>query len=75
MIKNYGQMQNTLKNYDMKNWSKSVEVGNRIDFKNQPFNPEVGQTSETKTFGDFFWSIRWQKLIIFKPTPIQRWKR
>jgi flagellar hook-basal body complex protein FliE len=53
MIKNYGQMQNTLKNYDMKNWSKSVEVGNRIDFKNQPFNPEVGQSSETKTFGDF----------------------
>ncbi len=53
MIKNYGQMQNTLKNYNMKNWSKSVEIGNRIDIKNQPFNPEVGQTGESKSFGEF----------------------
>lgn len=57
MIKNYGQMKNTLQNYNMKNWSKSVEVGNRINITNQPFNPEVGQANETsgtqKTFGDF----------------------
>jgi len=53
MIKNYGQMQNTFKNYNMKNWSKSVELGNKIDIKNQPFNPELKETSGQKTFGDF----------------------
>ena len=53
MIKNYGQMQNTLKNYNMKDWSKSVEIGNRIDIGNKPFNPEVGQADGKKTFGDF----------------------
>jgi flagellar hook-basal body complex protein FliE len=53
MIKNYGQMKNTLQNYNMKNWSKSVEVGNRINISNQPFTPEVGQAGGQKTFGDF----------------------
>lgn len=52
MIKSYGQMQNTLKNYDMKNWSKSVELGNRIDFRDQSFG-EVSSAPNSKTFGDF----------------------
>lgn len=51
MIKPYGQMQNTLKNYDMKNWSKSVELGNKIDFRDKSFG-EVSKP-DSKTFGEF----------------------
>jgi flagellar hook-basal body complex protein FliE len=51
MIKPYGQMQNTLKSYDMKNWSKSVELGNKVDFKDKSFG-EVNKP-DAKTFGDF----------------------
>tara|TARA_B100001971_G_C18268012_1_gene596300 strand:+ start:59372 stop:59722 length:351 start_codon:yes stop_codon:yes gene_type:complete len=50
MIKNFSQMQNTLKNYDVNNWSKSVEVGNRIDVRDK-FPTESAEGS--KTFGDF----------------------
>lgn len=50
MIKNFSQMQNTLKNYDVNNWSKSVEVGNRIT-PGDKF-PTDG-ASGSKTFGDF----------------------
>jgi flagellar hook-basal body complex protein FliE len=49
MIKNFSQIQNTLKNYDVNNWSKSVEVGNRIDTK-QGFQEKV---DGSKSFGDF----------------------
>lgn len=54
MIKSYGQMQNTLKNYDMKNWSKSVEIGNRLDFKSNPMEgtPEAGGDSFGKFLAD-----------------------
>ncbi len=52
MIKSYGQMQNTLKNYDMKNWSKSVELGNKIDFREKSFG-NVTSAPDSKTFGDF----------------------
>lgn len=52
MIKTYNQMQNTLKSANMKNWNKSVELGNRIDFRNSPLeNP--GQVDGGKTFGEF----------------------
>lgn len=50
MIKNFSQIQNTLKNYDVNNWSKSVEVGNRIDFKE---GNQIGGADGSKTFGDF----------------------
>lgn len=50
MIKNFSQIQNTLKNYDVNNWSKSVEVGNRIDARD---NFPAESTKDTKTFGDF----------------------
>lgn len=51
MIKSYGQMQNTLKNYDMKNWSKSVEIGNRLDFKSNPL--EGTNEASGDSFGKF----------------------
>lgn len=51
-IKSFGEMQNTLSTYDMKNWSKSVELGNRIDFGNE--NGGVDSLKEGgKTFGEF----------------------
>jgi len=52
MIKSYGQMQNTLKNYDMKNWSKSVEIGNRLDFKSNPMEG-TDAVSGGDSFGKF----------------------
>ena len=54
MIKNFSQVQNTLKNYDVNNWSKSVEVGNRIDSKsNFQTGSAAGSSEASKTFGDF----------------------
>ena len=50
MIKNFSQMQNTLKNYDVNNWSKSVEVGNRITPGD---NFPASGAKDSKTFGDF----------------------
>lgn len=49
MIKNFSQMQNTLKNYNVDNWSKSVEVGNRLNVKEGGNSNVEG----SKTFGDF----------------------
>jgi len=49
MIKNFSQIQNTLKSYDVNNWSKSAEVGNRINLK-EGMGKEV---DGSKTFGDF----------------------
>ncbi|MBY0518425.1 MAG: flagellar hook-basal body complex protein FliE [Bacteriovoracaceae bacterium] len=53
MIKNLGQLDQTLGLHDAKGWSKSV--GNNISdqFSNLE-NPEIGQTGEgAKTFGEF----------------------
>jgi flagellar hook-basal body complex protein FliE len=52
MIKGYGQMQNTLRNYDMQNWSKSVELKDHFDFKNSPVEG-MDPTKESKSFGQF----------------------
>lgn len=52
MIKTYSQMQNTLKSSNLKNWTKNVELGNRIDFNKAP-SENLGQTGETKSFGEF----------------------
>lgn len=52
MIKTYNQMQHTLKNTDMKNWSNKVELGNRIDFKNAPLDG-AKEPGEVKSFGQF----------------------
>lgn len=52
MIKTYSQMQNTLRNSNMNGWSKSVELGNRIDFNNAPVE-NLEPTGDGKSFGDF----------------------
>lgn len=52
-INNIGQMQNTLKNYKVDNWSKSVELGKSLDFKTSEM-PGINQTEGTgKSFGEF----------------------
>jgi flagellar hook-basal body complex protein FliE len=51
-IKGYSEMQNTLKNYGMRNWSSTAELSNRIDLK-APFNPEQGDAKDVKSFGEF----------------------
>ena len=40
-----------IKNYDVKNWSKSIELGNQIDFKNE--FPELEESQSSKGFGEF----------------------
>lgn len=50
-INSFSQMSNTLKNYDVKNWSKSIELGNKMDFKGD--FPELNEAKSTKSFGDF----------------------
>lgn len=50
-IYNVGQMTSGLKNYELNNWSKTIELGNKMDFRGD-FN-EIGDTSETKSFGEF----------------------
>jgi flagellar hook-basal body complex protein FliE len=52
-INSIGQMTNTLKSYDVKNWSKSIELGNKVDFKGKGEFPEMGETKGTKSFGEF----------------------
>jgi flagellar hook-basal body complex protein FliE len=52
-INNIGQMTNTLKSYDVQNWSKSIEVGSKMDFKGDfPELNEAG-SADSKSFGDF----------------------
>lgn len=51
MIKTYSNMQNTLKGYDAKNWSKSVEIGNRMDFLEG--GNALQESGDTKSFGKF----------------------
>ena len=50
-INNVSQMSNMLKSYNVNNWSKSIELGNKIDFRNSNFPTE--ETQGTKSFGDF----------------------
>ncbi len=53
-INGYGQMQNTLKSYNVNNWTKSVELGNKVDFKQFPGDQAgVDKAQGTKTFGEF----------------------
>ncbi|MEX0798783.1 MAG: flagellar hook-basal body complex protein FliE [Bacteriovoracaceae bacterium] len=51
-IQTFSQMQNTLKNYDVSNWSKSVEFGKKMDFGEGLEGVSPGESS-SKTFGDF----------------------
>ncbi|MCT4642067.1 MAG: flagellar hook-basal body complex protein FliE [Bacteriovoracaceae bacterium] len=51
-IKTFSQMQNTLKSYDMNNWSKSVEIGKELNFKDSTFS-EASEAKGSGTFGDF----------------------
>lgn len=50
-INNIAQMSNTLKSYDVNNWSKSIELGNKVDFRGD--FPGVNEGSKTESFGDF----------------------
>ena len=50
-INSFSQMSNTFKNYDVKKWSKSIELGDKIDFKQEA--PELQESKGTKSFGDF----------------------
>ena len=50
-IQTFSQMQNTLKNYDVSNWSKSVVFGKKMDFAKDLEAVSAGDKS-TKTFGD-----------------------
>lgn len=52
MIKNLGQMQSTLKNYDMNSWSKSVDLGKELNFKELP-SESISESKSTQSFGDF----------------------
>ena len=45
-------MQNTLKSYDVSNWSKSVEFGKKMDYGKELGSVPAGEAS-SKTFGDF----------------------
>lgn len=47
-IKAYSEMQNTLQNYGMKNWSSTSELSNRIDFSNP-----INAPREDHDFGSF----------------------
>lgn len=48
-IKAYSEMQNTLQNYGMKNWSSSSELTNRLG--NDMLKPPSIEESENSTFG------------------------
>lgn len=50
-INTIGQMSQTLKNYNVDNWSKSIELGSKIDFKNDSLG--AGEASPSQSFGDF----------------------
>ena len=50
-INNISQISNTLKSYDVDNWSKTIELGNKIDFRGD-FS-ELNESQGTKSFGDF----------------------
>lgn len=50
-INNIAQMSNTLKSYDVNNWSKSIELGKNFDYKGD--FPELKESSSDKTFGAF----------------------
>lgn len=52
-IQTFGQMQNTLKNYDVSGWSKSVEFGKKMDFGKELGGVSSGEEAGSKTFGDF----------------------
>lgn len=52
-IKTFSQMQNTLKSYDVNNWSKSVEFGKQMDFSKELGKVSSGEEAGSRTFGDF----------------------
>ncbi len=49
-IYNIGQSNQALKNYGVENWSKSIELGNKIDLTNSPDEVSKG---DGQSFGDF----------------------
>ncbi len=54
-INTVGQMSQTLKGYNVDNWSKSIELGNKMDFRGE--FPELSEGSESSmSFGEFLTS-------------------
>ncbi|MDP7320746.1 MAG: flagellar hook-basal body complex protein FliE [Bacteriovoracaceae bacterium] len=51
-IHSVGQMASTLKNYNVDNWSKSVELGSKVDFRGD-FPPMEEASESNQSFGDF----------------------
>jgi len=51
-IKNYASINNTLKNYNVKDWTKSVEGGSDLGSISKQLK-ENGQTGDVKSFGEF----------------------
>lgn len=51
-IYNVGQMNSAFKNYNTANWSKSVELGKKMDFSSE-FNELKPDAGSTKSFGEF----------------------
>src|SRR5690554_3946396 len=52
-IQTFSQMQNTLKSYDVDNWSKSVEFGSKMDFTQELGDLAAPESGGSKSFGDF----------------------
>ncbi len=52
-INNLGQMHNTLKNYKVDNWAKSVELGKTMDFKTAELPGLTESQGSGKSFGEF----------------------
>lgn len=50
-INNIYQTSSMLKNYGVDNWSKTIELGSKIDYKGD--FPELEETNDSKSFGDF----------------------
>lgn len=50
-INTVSQLSNTLKSYDVNNWTRSIELGNKIDFRNDL--SEIKETTNSKSFGEF----------------------
>jgi flagellar hook-basal body complex protein FliE len=50
-INNIMQMSNTLQGHKAKDWSKSIELNNKMDFRAD--FPQINEGSSTQSFGDF----------------------
>ena len=52
-INSVSQMNNVFKNYQVDNWSKTVELGNKFDYRQELPSLEGVEEASTQSFGDF----------------------